>query len=123
MIPQPKTRGKKTGYAPDPSLAAKPYVPAAFTLPEGYALQALERGEATPEQQQMTLKWIVNSAARTYDLSYRGDSERDSSFAEGKRFVGLQIVSLIKKNMSIYQEENPTGERENDTSSSTDPRN
>jgi hypothetical protein len=111
MVPAPKKRSKRNGYAPDQALASKPFVPAAFDLPTGYALQALERGEATPEQQQRALLWIVNSAAKTYDLSFRSDSERESSFAEGKRFVGLQIVGILKRNMSIYQ---PEQENEND---------
>jgi hypothetical protein len=29
-------------------------------------------------------------------LSYRPQSERDTSFAEGKRFVGMQIVKQLK---------------------------
>lgn len=65
------------------------------------ALQALQRGDATGDQMQRALKWIVGCAG-TYDLSFRPgqDGERESSFAEGKRFVGLQIVKLLKINLS-----------------------
>ena len=93
---------KKKVIAPPKELFGKPWAPVTFALADGYALQALERGEATPEQQRQALQFIVNNVAGTYDLSYRSESSRDSDFAEGKRFVGLQIVRLIKTNMAIY---------------------
>lgn len=63
-------------------------------------IQALERGDATPHQQKLVLDWILDEAARAYDLSFRPESERETCFAEGRRFVGLQIVKLLKLNTS-----------------------
>lgn len=38
------------------------------------------------------MDWILTKACGLRDLSYRPDSARDTDFAEGKRFVALQIV-------------------------------
>lgn len=75
-----------------------PWKPPKFEPQDAAALQALERGNATPDQQKRALNWIVNGACATYDLSYRpgDDGRRDTDFAEGRRFVGLQVVKLLK---------------------------
>lgn len=83
--------------------AALPYVPHGYEPADVSAIQALHRGEATPDQQKRALDWIIG-AAGTYDLSYRPDSDRDSAFAEGKRFVGLQLVKLLKLNMAAIKQ-------------------
>jgi hypothetical protein len=75
--------------------AAEPWRPPAWQPADAAALQALVRGDAAPEQQKRALAWIVNAACATYDLSFRPDSERATSFAEGRRFVGLEIVKLM----------------------------
>lgn len=62
------------------------------------ALQAVERGEATPEQQKRALAWIINKACWTYESTFSPVREHDSSFAEGRRFAGLQIVKMLKLN-------------------------
>lgn len=76
-----------------------PYSPAVYTDADIASLQALQRGDATPEQQQRAVDWIVNQAAATYDLEYRPDS-RDHAFCSGRRFVGLQIVKMLKLNLA-----------------------
>ncbi len=66
-------------------------------------MQALATGEASPEQQKRALRWIVENAAGTYDMSYRPGAEngrRDTDFAEGKRHVGNQIVKLLKVSLA-----------------------
>ena len=40
------------------------------------------------------IDWIIKTCG-TYDLSFSPVSERETSFAEGKRWIGLQIVKLI----------------------------
>lgn len=73
-----------------------PYVP---DVPSGsvtMAIKALAAGNAHQEQQKMALAWIINDLCRTYDLSYRPESDRDTAFAEGKRFVGLMLLHEIK---------------------------
>ena len=76
-----------------------PYEPATYTDADVSAIQALQRGEATPEQQKRALDWVVNQAANTYDLEYRTES-RDHAFCSGRRFVGLQVIKLLKLNLA-----------------------
>lgn len=73
-------------------------------MPVGYeasdieAVKALAKGEARPDQQVRALEWIIKTAAGTYEMSFRSDAdggERETAFAEGRRFVGLQLVKLI----------------------------
>lgn len=70
---------------------------------DAYALQALERGEATPEQQQRALKWIVEKACATYDFCDQPDVERLSAIFDGRRFSGTQIVKLVNLNLSLLK--------------------
>lgn len=71
---------------------------------DAYALQALERGEADPQQQRRALAWIINSACATYDYCDQPDKERLAAIFEGRRFAGLNIVKLIKLNLSKFKE-------------------
>jgi hypothetical protein len=62
-------------------------------------LQALARGEATDIQQVEILEYLITAVCATYDLSFRPDEmggQRASDFAEGKRFIGLQLVAMLK---------------------------
>ncbi len=46
----------------------------------------------------MALRWIIEDCASTYDEPYRSDADggdRDTAYACGRRFVGLQIVKLV----------------------------
>jgi hypothetical protein len=78
--------------------AVQPWHPAPYEEADVYAIKALAAGVANEGQQQRALGWIVNTLCGTYDLSYRdGDNgDRNTVFAEGKRFVGLQLVKLSK---------------------------
>lgn len=70
--------------------------PPEYIVADAYAMQALLRGEATPEMQRRALDWIINAAAATYDMSFSPDNPNLTAFAEGRRFVGNQIVKLTK---------------------------
>lgn len=74
-----------------------PWKPAQWELADAWALKALARGEADADQQMRALKWIIERAAGAYELSYRpgADGDRESAMAEGRRFVGLQVVKLL----------------------------
>ena len=63
------------------------------------AIQQLERGEASPDMQKRALAWIIATSG-TYDMSYWPDSDRNTCFAEGKRYVGNTIVKMLKLNPS-----------------------
>lgn len=83
-----------------------PWLPPHYDIADASAIQALQRGEATFEQQQRALKWIIENACKTYDMPYRpgGDEgRRDTDFALGRQFVGQQIVKLLKLNLSIMR--------------------
>ena len=82
-------------------------MPAEWDLADAAAMQALERGEATAEQQKRALKWWVNRCCQTYDLSYRPNDTHDTAFAEGRRFCGLQTVKLLHINISALQRGEP----------------
>lgn len=80
-----------------------PWKPPAFEDADVAAFQALQRGNANPEQQKRALAWVIEKAAGTYDLSYRpgAEGQRDTDFAEGRRFVGLQLVKLLKLKLGM----------------------
>jgi len=78
--------------------------PLPYSLPDyepadATAFQALQKGEASEAQQKRALDWIINKAAGTYDMDYRQDA-RDHAFVSGRRFVGLQVVKMLKLNVS-----------------------
>ena len=77
------------------------WTPAPYESADIAAIQALERGEAEPHQQVRALRWIVEAVSATYDQSFRPGSERETVFAEGRRFVGLQIVKATKLKLEI----------------------
>jgi len=76
-----------------------PRMPAIWENPDAVAIKALVRGEASAEQQQRAVAFIINTIAKTYDMSYR-QNPYDTAFAEGMRFVGNQIVKLININLA-----------------------
>ena len=59
------------------------------------AIRAVHEGRATPEQQKRMCDWLIQSYG-TYDTSYRPKSERDTIFAEGRRYAGMILVWMIK---------------------------
>ena len=77
---------------------APAWLPVDYDAPTVEALQALQRGEAAPHQQKLALDWIINKACGSYDVSFRSDQDggdRETAFAEGRRFVGLQTIKLL----------------------------
>lgn len=82
------------------------YAPVPYDIAEVSACQAMARGEATSEQQRRVLDWLINKAAGTYDMSYRPSSERDTCFAEGRRFVGLQLVKMLNLDIPTLKKAN-----------------
>lgn len=80
-----------------PPTTARPWFPVPWhdNIPAVYALKALEVGEATPDQQKLALDYIIYVVSKRYELPWFPDSERESSFAAGKLFVGDQILKLL----------------------------
>lgn len=83
----------------------KAWTPAAYVPADIAAIQALQRGEADPAQQMRVLSWLVNTVCGTYEPSFRpgADGERETCFAEGRRFVGLTLVKAMKLNLSTLR--------------------
>jgi hypothetical protein len=95
--------------APHKPRVVGPWEPVKWENSDAAAVQALYRGDATADQQRRALTWILETAAATYDMSFRPgglDGARASDFAEGRRFVGNQIRKLIVLNLSAFKEPN-----------------
>jgi hypothetical protein len=82
--------------------APGPWLPYIEEDEERRALQALFDGVANKGQQATALETIFQICDLD-GLSYRPGSERDTAFAEGKRFVGLQILKIIKTREKVNQ--------------------
>jgi hypothetical protein len=84
----------------------EPWKPTPWETEDAGAIQALMRGNAQPHQQQHALKYIVEMLAGYYEISFKSgpDGDRLTAFAEGKRFVGQQIVKLSKLNLSKFKD-------------------
>lgn len=89
--------------------AHAPYKPAKYEDADASAIQHLAQGVASPAEQKRALDWIVVQCCATYDSSYRPgtDGDRDTAFAEGRRFAGLQIVKLMKLKIGLLRREEP----------------
>ena len=83
---------------------SSPWIPPEVPLAVTLAIKGLANGTANDAQQKRALNWIVETLCGTYDLSYRPLSDRDTAFAEGRRFVGLQLVKEIKINHTKLKE-------------------
>jgi len=85
-----------------PSGIPPPWLPFDWSLTQNVskvaAIKALDSGTATSEQQRLAMTAIIEDLCGYYDLSYRPgeDGARETAFAEGKRFVGAQLVKLTK---------------------------
>lgn len=76
-----------------------PWKPTPWEPADASALQALMRGDCPPNLQQRAMRFIMWELCGLRDLTYRAggpEGDRDTSFAEGKRFVGLQIAKLLE---------------------------
>lgn len=89
---------------PNPKL--HPVIPAAWDLADVASVQALWRGDANEEQQRRAFNFIVERLCATYDMSYRPSDTDATTFAEGKRCVGLQLVKCIHLNLATWSKDN-----------------
>lgn len=83
---------------------AKPYFHAPYDVADAAAIQAVTEGRGTEDQQKRAMKWIVDVASATYGLSFIPQEQDSTAFAEGRRFVGLQIIKLYKLNLRAIKE-------------------
>lgn len=76
-----------------------PWLPPSYEEADVYAIQALAKGTANPDQQKRALQWIIEKGCAVYDMSFRPGGEegaRETDFAEGRRFAGNQVVKMTK---------------------------
>ena len=68
-----------------------------LSKPSIVAIKAVERGEATPQQQQAAIACIVKQISDRDSMSFKTgpDGDRETAFAEGKRYVGNKIVDIV----------------------------
>ncbi len=90
------------------SKATAPWMPVDYKKAEVAALQALRRGEANADQQIRAMEFILDTISDRNGMSYRPgalEGDRDTTFAEGRRFVGNQIVKLTKLPLSKIKDD------------------
>ena len=82
---------------------SRAYAPPDYTTEKAkggvFAIQAMATGKANEGQQKIALDFIINEICRTYDLSFRPEEkggERETAFAEGRRFAGLLIEKIVR---------------------------
>jgi hypothetical protein len=73
-----------------------------------YAIRALHGGVANDGQQKLAWSWImyITGAGEEWaDLSFRPgqNGDRDTTFAEGKRFPGLQLRKMLHPSVTPKQ--------------------
>ena len=103
LPPRPPPERSKTPTSAQ-LLEASPWLPAEWDLADASALQALARGDASPEMQRRALNWVIRQACGTYDFAYRpGQNDRDTNLALGRQFAGQQIVKLLGLNLATIR--------------------
>lgn len=66
-----------------------------------YAARALFKGTANEVQQKLIWDWLMYVTAQDGSSFVRGpDGDRVTAFAEGKRFVGLQLRALLNPSLT-----------------------
>lgn len=87
---------------------ADPWNEPHYSKSDVVALQLVAAGKGTDHHQKRVIDLLINKIAATYDLSFRPDAlggDRATAFAEGKRFVGAQVVKLLKADPTQYSKE------------------
>lgn len=76
---------------------------------DAIAIRAVAQGDASPDQQRRAIEAIVGRIACADDMSFRAEDHGgmfETAFAEGKRYVGLQMRKLINTPLHILTGEN-----------------
>lgn len=73
-----------------------PWATAAYDIADVSAVQALDSGTATPDQQKRALKWIVEGAGQVGDDAFIPGHPETSQYLMGRQSVGKQVIKLLK---------------------------
>ena len=76
-----------------------------LTLDEIQSIKSLHRGDATEYQQRLALAVIIEKFSKTHDLPFTPDSFSETSFMNGRAFVGKKILKTIHQNMEYTENE------------------
>lgn len=79
--------------------------PAEFDEATLHAFRALREGKANAGQQKAALGFILWDLCRINHLSFDDGSERKTAFAEGSRWVGLQIAGMADSKAPLVTKE------------------
>lgn len=87
-----------------------PWAPADYDDDLIYAVRAVNLGQANEGQQRLVWSWVMyltGAGDEFADLSFRPgpQGDRDTTFAEGKRFVGLQLRKMLHPSVTPTEEE------------------
>lgn len=85
--------------------------PAPYTKDVLTAIRACVAGNANEGQQKQAMDWIITKAANLYDMSYRPQDSGATAFHEGRRFVGSQIVKMLRPETLQALEASPRTKR------------
>lgn len=80
------------------------WLPAEWELADAAAIQALARGDAEESQQKRALTVIVEKLAGTYEHTFVPGAQDQTTYLEGRRSVGLQIVKLLKVDLAALRQ-------------------
>ena len=75
-----------------------PYSPPKISSDLVYAVKALFAGKANEHQQGLFTQWLIAEACKKDDMPWFPgglEGDRDTSFANGRRFVALQVVKAL----------------------------
>ena len=81
-----------------------PCLPASITDIQIMAVLAMGSRTATPEQQNVFVRWLIDDVCRFNDRSFQPDSPMQTAFAEGKRFVAGQVIAALNRNPVLYKD-------------------
>lgn len=87
------------------------HMPSSWEPADVSALQAINDGTATADQQRRGLMFIITKLSMAYDFPFRPgglDAQRETDIALGRAFVGQQIIGLIKVNLSAMLQPSAT---------------
>lgn len=79
-----------------------------FRISDAKAIQALANGQADEAQQKRAFKWIVSQAGMLNRSTYQPGGEaadRDSTFAQGRRFIAVQTMRLATTNLEDLKQD------------------
>lgn len=81
------------------------WLPKGFDIKAASDIQAVAEGRADEHQQKRALQFIVERFCGAYDDTFDMDSERASTYNQGRRWVGLAIIQVVKLNLAVVKKQ------------------